>query len=597
MAGRKVPIKLPPGIVLGETEYEAQGRYVTCDHVRFVQGMPEKIGGWSQWNDDGDEVTEACRSLRCWQDYSFNIWHAFGTASRLWVFDQLKVKTNITPYQSTGTLANPFSTTNGSPIVTVAHVAHGVVADQYVNFSGAAAVGGITISGEYQVRNVIDANSYRITHSANATSTAGPGGGAAVAYSYELAAGLVSVSRDGGWGIGTWGTGTWGTSRSTTAYTQLPRYWSLDGYGQYLLAMPSDGTVYMWALNISTRPTALANAPATGTFMFVTSERVVVVLGADGDPMAMAWSDDDDPEDWTPTPTNLANTRRLQSGNRMIAGASLSQQVNLVWTDTAVYIMQWTGSNEVYATRVLATNCGLVGPAAFTVVDGVAYWMTSNSMHMFSGGGVSKIPNSPDIEYALQSIDAQQRFKVHSHYNAEFREVWWLFPSDGAEEPDTYLAVNIDDWSWITGTMERTAFGSRDLTGKTTLFGVTVGGVIFQHESGKNADGDALDWQLETGYFDVDSGNMGLNIDGYIPDFQRQEGAISLRFRSRDLPEDNDALITDTVSIATTDVIADVRHFGRQSKFQLSQTGVTGGDFRLGAQRIEVGQTATKRQK
>lgn len=382
---RKIPLPIASGVVLNQTDYEAQGRWIDTQWVRFVDGSPEKIGGFEQWNTPGDELTGICRSVLCWQDYSYNQWHAFGCVDRLVVFDQDKTKTNITPIAATGTLANPFSTTNASTTVNVADTGHGLVVGQYVTFSGASAVGGITISGEYQVSLVVDADNYRIVHSAAATSTAGPGGGASVTYSYELAPGDANVSTGGGWGIGRWGEGTWGSEHTSNTYLQLPRYWSLDQYGQYLLAMPSGGGLYQWSLNIANRATVVSNAPTTGLYMFVTSERIVVVLGADGDFMTMEWSDDDDNTVWTPADANTANIRKLQEGSRLMAGTRLAQGVNLVWSDTAVYLMQFTGTNIVYSTRVVGTNCGLVGPRAFIVVDGIAFWMAPTAFQMYAG--------------------------------------------------------------------------------------------------------------------------------------------------------------------------------------------------------------------
>lgn len=591
---RKIPLPIASGIVLNKTEYEAQGRYTDCDHVRFVQDQPEKIGGWEQWNDPGYELTGICRSMICWQDFNYNVWHVFGTNLRLWAYDQDKARYNLTPYSETGTLANPFTTTNGSTSVNVADTSHGLVVGQYVNFSGASAVGGITISGEYTVTTVVDANNYTITHSAAATSSAGPGGGAAVAYSYELAPGDANVSVGGGWGIGRWGEGTWGTERTSATYVQLPRYWSLDRYGQYLLAQVSNGKLYQWSLNTANRAAVVTNAPATGLFMFVTSERIVVVLGADGDFMQMKWCDDDDNTLWTPADDNTAGIRKLKEGNRLMAGANMAQAVNVVWTDTALYLMQFTGTNNVFSTRVVGTNCGLLGPAAFVIVDGIAFWMSPTAFHMYSGQ-LAKVPRSDEIEAVLRDVNDDQRFKVQCHFNPLFREIWWIYPSLGSTECDKYVMVSLDTWDWAIGTIDRTVFGLRSLLSQYTLFGVDSTGVIYTHETGVDADGAALDWHIETGFMDIEDGNAGLNIDGYIPDTSRWTGTLDVTFTSRDLPEDTASLETVTKQLAEGDTIADLRHFGRQTKLKLSQTDVVGGDFRLGAHRIEVSGTPTKR--
>ncbi len=590
---RKIPLPIASGVVLNRTEYEAQGRYTLAEGVRFKDGQPEKIGGWEQWNTPGEELTGICRSLLCWQDFSFNVWHAFGCVDRLWVYDQDKARSNITPFESTGTLTNPFSTTSGSAIVNVADTAHSVVIGQYVNFSGASAVGGITISGEYQVASVVDADNYTIVHSVAASSTAGPGGGS-VAFSYELEAGNANVTSGGGWGLGRWGEGTWGTERTSVTFVQLPRYWSLDRYGEYLLALPSGGRLYQWQNNPANRAAVVANSPTSGLYMFVTSERIVVVLGADGDLMLMKWCDDDDITLWTPGEANTANIRRLQDGNRLIAGSRLAQGINLVWSDTAVVLMQFNAQNTVYSTRTIATNCGLIGPAAFTVADGIAFWWSPTGFYMY-GGQLSEIPRSEEIDEIFKRMNDEQRFKIHCYFNAEFREVWWLYPSTGSTETNRYVFVSLDTWDWHEGPMERTAFGLCDTLGKITIFGTDATGVIYQHETGLDADGVALDWALETGFLDLESGNVGLNIDGYVPDFKRQTGDIELTFTSRDLPEDTANLDVVTKQIAPGDTIIDTRHFGRQVKLKLSQTDVLGGDFRLGVQRIEVAGTGTKR--
>ena len=108
MATKPIALPIAAGIDNNDSEYYAQGRYTSADHIRFVTSQPEKIGGWIKWNLNGDELTSRCRSIYCYLDFNYNLWHAFGTSSRLLVFDQNKAKTNITPFVATGTLTNPF---------------------------------------------------------------------------------------------------------------------------------------------------------------------------------------------------------------------------------------------------------------------------------------------------------------------------------------------------------------------------------------------------------------------------------------------------------------------------------------------------------
>lgn len=589
---KKGDIKLPAGFLSSKTGYAAQGRYIGGDKVRFVGGDAEKMGGWEKWNENADDLPNICRSCMFWTDNDLNPWHAFGTSHRLYVFDVDKIRYNITPYVAAGTLTDPFETFSGLTTVEVTDVAHGLIVGQYVTFDNATAVGGITIDGEYVVTVVIDQDTYQIEHSVAASSSAT--GGGSVDYDYELAPGNDDLVSGGGWGIGRWGEGTWGTERTSTSFIQYPRFWSLDKYGDELYVSPRGHSIYRWQLNTANRATLLTNAPGSVEFMFITTERIIVALGTNGNLMEMKWSDDDDPTDWTPTATNAANTRTLQHGSRLIAGAALTLGINMIWSDTSAILMQYTGSNAVYDTPAIGHNCGLVGPDAFTVVDGTPYWMSAHHLHMYNGG-VIDIPRSNEIENIFDDMNQAQLVKVVSFYNVEFNEVWWLYSSAAATENDRYVAVNLDDFSWITGSLARTASNNKTLNQHVSLLMVDEDGQIFTHETGVDADGAALDWSLETAFMDYDKGNVSVNIDGYVPDFKRHVGTIDITFTSKDYPGDTADLDTVEEEIAVAQAIVDLRHYGRQVKFSLSQTGVVGGDFALGHQRLEIGTQGRRR--
>jgi hypothetical protein len=584
---RKVPIKIAAsGFWKDATPYEAKGRYIDGDHIRFHDGQAQKIGGNVALNNSSNLFLGRCRSLLPYQDFSYNIWVITGTHIRLYQFDIDYALTNITPLAGSGQLTNPFSTTNLSTTVNVNDVSHTRVVGDYVNFANATAVGGITIDGEYQVQSIVDSNNYTITHSSAATSTAGPGGGT-VDYEYELSAGNITVSLGGGYGIGPYGEGTYGTERASFTYLTFPRVWHLDKYGENILALPTGGTVYQWDPDTpTTRAVAVANAP-TGESMFVTSERVVTVLGADGDLMLVKWCDDDDITLWTPADDNIANFRRLQDGNRLVGGGRLAQKVNLIWSDTALYLHQFTGQSNVYDTRHIATGCGLIGSKAWVVVDGVAYWWSSGAFKMFAGGQVLDIPRQDEIDQdVFDNLTDNLGPLVACWYNNEFNEVWWLYPRDGAEENSHYVTVNLNDFGWVTGTMARTAFAVK-FSIMNTYYATDIDGYLYQHETGVNDNGAELNWSLETGLTDVDKGNMSMNVWGYIPDFKRQTGDVAMTLTAYDEPQASGATETKEITVEEGLTIEDFCMAGRMLKLTFEGSGVD-CDIRFGNPSLEV---------
>ncbi len=610
-AQRKVALEFLPGIVKVDSEYSAKGRYTDCDKCRFIAGLFEKIGGWVAWTTD--LFTGIARSIFAWDDNSSSQWVSVGTHCRLWAYDDGKIKINITPFRETGTLgANPFATVAGANIITVTDTGHGLIAGDFVNFSGATAVGGLAIAGEYRVATVIDANTYTImqpniantpiglllvlTHtiSGNATSTA-VGGGASVAYSYELTCGNLGVSSGGGWGIGGWGEGAWGVDHPSGSFITLPRFWSLDKYGQNLLALPTGGTLYQWnPTTPNTRAAAVTNAPASGLFMFVTSERHVHVLGAGGNLMKMDWCDDDDVTVWTPSATNSANTRTLQHGSRLIGGIELQQRVSIIWSDTTVYIHQYTGSNFVYETRAIAHGCGLAGPGAFDVAGGVAFWMSGDDFWYCGGAAADRIPRSVEIrKFVFDALADDTKYKIECGYNPTHNEIWWHYCADGAAENNRYVAVSLDTFDWFIGTLGRTAQGIQASINNLIL-AADVNGNIFEHESGVNANGAALPYYIESGYADIDDGNVEMDISGFFPDFKRQAGDVTLDFSTKNYPNDTAATESATRTMSVGQGTVDVWMVGRQARVKYSGSAL-GSDIRGGRQRVEISTAGGRR--
>ena len=322
-----LPLEVPAGFVKTKSANAAKGRFIDGNKVRFVGGFPEKWQGWTEFITDN--LVGIARGAIAWANQYGSTNAAFGTHLKLYSLTGDDTLTDRTPIRATSTINNnPFATTNLSAVVTVTDTAHGADDRAYVTFSGAAAVGGITIVGEYQLTK-IDADSYTITHSSAATSTT-TGGGAAVSAAYQINPGTADTVVGLGWGASTWGSGTWSTPRTSGIPLEL-RTWSLAEYGNNLLASPSGGGLYLWEEATDARAEIVTNAPTVIRAMFVTGERFVFALGAGAStPMKVQWPDQDDITNWTAAAGNTANSRTLQAGSKLMGGTALADGISLV---------------------------------------------------------------------------------------------------------------------------------------------------------------------------------------------------------------------------------------------------------------------------
>lgn len=596
---RWVHPKLAAGFVKREGPLEAQGRFVDGNWVRFVRGNPEKIKGYSKLT--SSTFLGICRGSHTWNDLSSATQMAIGTNRKLYYVDPSFTLQNITPYDPAAGVAlnNVLSTTIGTPTVKVTHTAHGKTVGQGLSLS--ATVGGITLAGDYTITTVVDANNYEITAASNAGSTVTNGGGAITIY-YEIAVGAVDPAGGFGFGTDVYGTGTYGTARATSNIVYDPRYWALDNFGKLLLAAPNNGPLYKFDPTITVVHATLA-APVSGPggmrYMFVTPERFVVALGASPDTttavdnMLVRWCEQGDYSDWVPGIAKTANSRRMQVGKKLIAGTSTGTQLSLFWSDTALYLLQYTGSSLVFDTRVAGINCGLIGPMAFCLAGPVAYWMSPGGFYRYSGT-VDRVPNSEDIsEWIFDQTRASYGVKNVCFYNQRFNEVWFLFVPTGQTEPTLYAMVNLDDFSWVHGSLTRTSHTAFDGGDNRPILAGTDG-YLYLHEDGLNGDGAAINAWLQTGYTEIEDGNWSYDISGWRSDMGRQTGAVTIDFTAYD--ESGGEASIDTASITATPGTGqnDLRIAGRLISFLL-RSNVTGGDFRLGRFSVEILKSARRR--
>ena len=263
-------ILFKPGVNRENTRYTTEGGWYEGDKIRFRQGNPEVIGGWEPLS--ASTFQGVCRSLWNWVTLGGNNLIGVGTNLKFYI-EQGGVFYDITPIRATVSLTNPFNTTNTSTTVLVTDADHGCVTGDFVTFSGATAVGGLTISGEFQV-TVLTANTYNITSASPATSTAGPGGGT-VTTVYQINVGPAIPVPLVGWGAGAWGSpppeappstvGSWGYGRDSTSALRL---WNQINYGQDLVYGPRGGAIYYWTANngVSTRGVLLNTLGGTVSF-------------------------------------------------------------------------------------------------------------------------------------------------------------------------------------------------------------------------------------------------------------------------------------------------------------------------------------------
>jgi len=577
-----LPITPPPGVVLTESGRVAEGRYIASQNVRFVKGRPQKIGG----NEIATETAASgqLRSMHAWRDNNQNNYLAGGTYRKLYVYDTIWAQNDVTPYRDEGTLANnPLTTTNGSPIVTVADTGHGVITGDTAILAGATAVGGITPNGTFVVLDVPNANSWRFTFTSNATSGA-TGGGAAVTFKYEVTIGVELGAFGYGYGIGGYGLGTYGTARTESTVSIEPRIWSLDHFGKLLMAAYNGGSIYLFDPTDAQpwgRATLISSDPGLPTnvrAMFVTPERFIFALCAD---MQVAWCTQGDYEVWTPATGNTANIRTLTEGTKLVSGRVLSDFISLVWTDAALYRFQYTGATYVYNSSMVAKDCGLLSPNGVVTAGGVAYWIGQDTFWMFNGS-VVPMPNVEDIrKYVFDLIDINSGYQCSAIYWPQHNEVAFFITVEGETTPTIGVLFSIENQCWAPLDFGRVS-GTHFTQGDTRPYMAKSDGFIYQHEIGFDDNGVALPWSLTLAPYALSEGGTHMDVEYVIPDFKDQIGDIEMTLDTYDYLNDSTFEDTETETVVPTDSGSiDFRVSGRYIGMMLGCTSL-GCYFRMG---------------
>ncbi len=326
------------------------------------------------------------------------------------------------------------------------------------------------------------------------------------------------------------------------------RIYSMDNFGQILMAVPSGGTLYAWTPPTLTTPAVVVpTAPPHNQGCFTTApQRILMMFGSspDGgsqDPMLLRWSDMDDYTTWDPTTTNFAGSFRLSRGNRII-GALQGPLNAYIFTDQDIWIIQYEGFPLVFGFFQLTSQAGLISQNAAVVLGTSPYWMSDHGFFTLGGGGAQQIPCTVWDKVFLDLDEANQD-KIVAMANYHYGEIGWAFPSlsGGTGENDSFVKYNIQENLWDYGgpgsALARTAWTDWNRPGGP--LSVDSEGNVWHQDVGFMAGKEPLPGAMITsGFNDLDDGSSMIFIDRLIPDF-RMEGddpQIQLNFMVRDYP-------------------------------------------------------------
>jgi hypothetical protein len=695
------------GVNRENTRYTNEGGWFEGNNVRFRQGTPEKIGGWTRIN--SSTFQGVARSLHNWITLSGQNLIGVGTNLKF-LIENGGAYNDITPVRSTTSSGDvTFSASNttlsaavtsttattialtsatGFPIagkvlidseiidytgitddtltgctrgasklvdgvatsttaathssgaavtcftILVTDAAHGVIAGDFVTFSGAASLGGnitaTVLNRNYQIEAVETPDTYTIlaksfsdstlkfTNVASTSSDSSNGGSSVVA-TYQVSTTASSATEVRGWGAGAWGSGPFGTGETSTEEFRL---WTQQNFGEDLIFGPRGGRLYYWDASVDspleTRAvelSTLANAsdvPTIQNAILVSDiNRFVFCFGGNTigtstqDPMLIRWSDQESAVNWTPAATNQAGSLRLSRGTEIV-GAFQGRQEVLVWTDSSLYSLQYVGAGSgVWGAQLVGENISIASQNSVVYSNGVAYWMGKDKFYKYDG---RTQPLPCDLrKHVFTDFNTEQYTQVFGGSNEAFHEVWWFYCSGSATDIDKYIIYNYLEDIWYYGSMARSAWLDSGL--RNFPLAATYNGVLVDHENGidDNETGTtaAIASFITSAEFDLDDGHQFMLMSRVIPDVSFEGStasspAVAMTFfglgssgSGYNDPASTSGVNTGTITrsatspveVYTTQVHTRVR--GRQMSLKI-ESSTTGVQWQLGAPRLDM---------
>ena len=636
-------LQFKPGFNKQITQSGAESQWTDGDFVRFRYGLPEKIGGWEQLTINNETLPGAARAQHTWTSLAGEKYAAIGTSQGLFLYygDDFY---DITPLDTAITGAT-FDSTTGSPTVTVNKTSHGLSAGRYITFDSVTVPTGSGYAttdftnNTFEITNVT-ANAFDITMPSNSAGTTS-GTGSAEILPYVIV-GPTFQTAGYGWGTYLWSDSTWGTARTTSDVVLDPGIWSLDNFGQILVATIHNGKTYTWNAGASNprsnRATLMSGAP-TKTRLTLVSDRdrhlfhfgteTTIGDSTTQDPMFIRFSNQEDYNTYQPTATNTAGTFRLDTGNKIIAAVQGKDYV-FVLTDSAAYVIQFVGPPFTFSVRQVGTNCGCIGQNAVSYSNGMIFWMSGEGGFFAFDGTVKALPclvedfvftttgDNLGINYNASQI-------IYGEHNTLYNEVTWFYPKAGSTQIDRCVTYNYGENCWTTGSLARSSYADTgvfdvpyatqynstatpnfDIQGITNLYGAST---YYAHETGTdqvNSSGTtSINAYIQSGDFDI-SARMGitgqttgladLRGDGefimsmkrFVPDFQYLTGNSKVTLLLNDYPNNtasSSPLGPFTITSSTDKV--DTRARGRLLSIKIENDAI-GETWRYGTLRVDI---------
>jgi hypothetical protein len=644
-----IEYRFAPGIDKQSSDSGAENRWVDSDNVRFRYGQPEKVGGWSSLVTD--TIVGVARAMHAFTDLAGNRYVAVGTDKFLLLYFEGQIY-DITPLKTTLTSAT-IATTNASATCTITKSTHGLSVGDIVQLDSVTLPSGTGYSDSdfedknFQVITVPTTSTFTITQSSNASGTVSTGGSLSIK-PYEPV-GPRAQSYGYGWGIAGWGDGNWGEAATASEVSLEPGLWSLDNFGQVLIATIANGKTFTWnggaaspldnrastttsGFETNSNPTAsrlTLISPTTRHLIHLATETTIGNTATQDD-MFIRFSNQEGINTYAPSAINTAGTQRLQDGTKII-GALKAKESILIWTDNALYTMKFIGAPFTFGFEQVGTNCGLIGKNAAIEIDGVAFWMSPKGFFAFDGT-VKSLPCSVE-DHVFENIDTTKGQQVSAGLNNLFTEVVWYYPSANSEYNDKYVIYNYGESTltkvpggvWYTGTEARTSWVDATIYPKpfATKYDSTADGTfpvivgqdglgqttLFEHEVGTdqvNPNGSTTTVTSFIQSYDIDlesrmrrtaqggvasgsiAGEFFLALRRFVPDFKTLAGNCKISLGVKRYPQDsqvNTALSPFTITSST--LKKDTRARGRFLNIKIENDAAS-ESWRFGTLKLDL---------